>query len=134
MTRCLHSLLCILTALQLTGGHWGLLQVAAWADMIHSYTEQRGLIVGLAETFDGDHPCAMCKQIAQGREQEEQKKLPVSHSAQENLAKWFGIAAKLELPNLHEHEGTHLAYKPSPDRHPEHREVQPPVPPPEQVA
>ena len=134
MKRCLHSLLCILTALQLTGGHWGLLQLAAWADMIQSYTEQRGLIVGIAETFDGDHPCAMCKQIAQGREQEAQNKLPISHTAQENLAKWFGITAKLELPKLQDNESNLLTYWPSTDRHPVHREVQPPVPPPERVA
>jgi hypothetical protein len=44
--------------------------------MIVQYSQRDGLTVGLTQTFDGDHPCSVCKAIQDGKKQE-QKKAPL---------------------------------------------------------
>jgi hypothetical protein len=64
---------CSLAFLQILGGHWAVLQVGAWAGMIVQYSQQSGLIAGLSQTFDGMHPCPICKAIQKGKKQEDKK-------------------------------------------------------------
>lgn len=53
------------------GGHWGAVQTVAWAGMVWSYTQADGsLLSGVKKTFDGKHPCAMCKSIKVAKEKE----------------------------------------------------------------
>jgi hypothetical protein len=47
-----------------TGSQWVVLQSVAWAGMIVTYSEKAPLAVALKETFDGKHPCPLCKAIA----------------------------------------------------------------------
>jgi hypothetical protein len=47
-----------------------LVQQAAWAGMLLDYTRERGFRRGVVETFDGEHPCCLCKRAAELREQE----------------------------------------------------------------
>jgi len=54
----------------LTGTHWLALQTVAWAGMIVGYSETAPLRTALAETFDGRHPCPLCKAIAAGKKSE----------------------------------------------------------------
>lgn len=57
------------------GGHWGVLQTVAWANMIWTYTSLDGsVLVGAKKTFDGSHPCSMCHSIKEAKQQE--KKAP----------------------------------------------------------
>ncbi len=57
------------------GGHWGVLQTVAWANMIWTYTTQDGsVLLGAKKTFDGEHPCPMCDSIKAAKKQE--KKAP----------------------------------------------------------
>jgi hypothetical protein len=65
-----------LALLQILGGHWALLQTTAWVGMIVQYSQRAGLTAGLAQTFDGEHPCSVCKAIQHGKKQE-QKKTPL---------------------------------------------------------
>ena len=65
-----------LALLQLLGGHWAVLQTTAWMGMLVQYSQQAGLKAGLAQTFDGEHPCAVCKAIQDGKKHE-QKKAPL---------------------------------------------------------
>jgi hypothetical protein len=58
------QLLCFAAVFQLLGGHWAILQTAAWVGMIIEYSANDGLQAGLAKTFDGEHPCELCKSIA----------------------------------------------------------------------
>ena len=44
--------------------------------MIVQYSRQVGLRSGLAQAFDGEHPCPICKAIQDGKKQE-QKKAPL---------------------------------------------------------
>lgn len=65
--------------LAIGGGHWAVLQTVAWARMIVDYTHDSGsLRQGVAETFDGAHPCELCRKISSGivRETREQRQKP----------------------------------------------------------
>jgi hypothetical protein len=102
-------LFCSLAFLPLLGGHWSVLQVGAWAGMVVTYSHRVGLIAGLSQTFDGGHPCPICKAIQKGKK-EEQKKAPMLHTGliKDYLATWnhFHIHrgwAEVEYPGLAEH-------------------------------
>ncbi len=69
---------CLVAVLTMLGGHWLALQSVAWARMIVDYSRQASLAKAVASTFDGDHPCALCLKIREGRQEErkEDRKLP----------------------------------------------------------
>ncbi len=50
------------------------LQCVAWANMAVNYSHEEGLANGLSHTFDGRHPCPLCKAISRSTEKE--KKSP----------------------------------------------------------
>lgn len=54
------------------GLHWALLQVVAWTGMVVSYSQDGTITQAVAKTFDGQHPCKLCRQIA--KEQQTEKK------------------------------------------------------------
>lgn len=62
------------------GLHWALLQSVAWTGMIISYSQDNSLREAVSMTFDGQHPCRLCKAIQQGRteEQQQEKIAPVN--------------------------------------------------------
>lgn len=56
------------------GLHWAVMQSAAWVGMAVTYSVQTGSISqGLSETFDGEHPCAMCRAVDEGSKKTESK-------------------------------------------------------------
>ena len=71
----IFSLACCLAAtVVIGGGQWAALQTVAWARMAVDYTREAGsLRQGLAETFDGEHPCELCRQVKAGVEKERQQ-------------------------------------------------------------
>jgi hypothetical protein len=52
------------------GLHWGFLQPIAWTTMLVGNLCKSSLPVALQRTFDGKHPCALCKAIAEGKKAE----------------------------------------------------------------
>ena len=52
------------------GAHWVVLQSVAWGTMIARYSQQTSLTQAVAQTFDGDHPCNLCKRISSARHSE----------------------------------------------------------------
>jgi len=48
-----------------------MVQEVAWVKMLVSYTQERGLKRGVIETFDGNHPCELCKKAAEIRQQKQ---------------------------------------------------------------
>ena len=69
--RCrLGLVLCLIAGFQLLGGHWAILQTAAWAAMVIDYSKAEGVEAGITKTFDGKHPCSLCFSIAQNKEKE----------------------------------------------------------------
>lgn len=67
--RVSHGLL-IIALLCATGGHWAIWQSVAWATMLASNAQTKSLSVAIEQTFDGRHPCPICRQIAKARQSE----------------------------------------------------------------
>lgn len=63
------AVLCLVLLMQ---GPALLVQEVAWAKMLVTYTQERGLKRGVIETFDGKHPCKMCAKAAELRKSEGQ--------------------------------------------------------------
>ncbi|MGC3956616.1 MAG: hypothetical protein QM813_01165 [Verrucomicrobiota bacterium] len=73
----LGHVLLILALLGATGGHWAVLQTIAWADMLATNLQTESVGDALTKTFDGAHPCKMCKQIAAGKKAEKKAEFPL---------------------------------------------------------
>jgi len=57
------------------GGHWTLLQSVAWMGMFAHNVRSCTLAEALDKTFDGQHPCALCKVVAAGKKSEQKQPL-----------------------------------------------------------
>ena len=70
----------ILALVVSTGTHWGVLQTVAWTAMLVDNLRTYSIAEAATRTFDGQHPCCLCKAIAAGKrtEQKAQYPLPVS--------------------------------------------------------
>jgi hypothetical protein len=62
----------LLVALSL-GLHWAFLQTVAWTSMLVRYSQENDLGKAVSMTFDGEHPCPLCKAVEEGRAQEKKK-------------------------------------------------------------
>ncbi len=49
-----------------TGGHWAFLQSVAWVRMTMELSQTESLASALQKTFDGQHPCTLCKFVREG--------------------------------------------------------------------
>jgi hypothetical protein len=74
-----------LLVLLLMGGHAAGVQAAAWISMLASRTVAQGWRTAVATTFDGAHPCGMCRAAAALREQEAQRQPPAAPSPQRKV-------------------------------------------------
>jgi len=52
------------------GLHWAFLQSVAWTTMLVNNLAETSVSAALERTFDGEHPCPLCKAIAKGRKAE----------------------------------------------------------------
>jgi hypothetical protein len=52
------------------GFHWGLLQSAAWVGMLVKYSQEGSFRDAVSKTFDGQHPCPLCKLVSAGKKSE----------------------------------------------------------------
>ncbi len=71
------------------------MQLVAWGGMLVNYSQQDGLVTGVKKTFDGEHPCCLCKKIEQARQQEQKqpnKPLPPSDDLVKRLGESFFFA------------------------------------------
>lgn len=48
------------------GLHWAALQTVAWTGMFIGFAQKAPLAEAVKKTFDGEHPCALCKLVAEG--------------------------------------------------------------------
>ena len=55
------------------GGNWLVLQSVAWGRMIVEYSQRSSIKEAVSQTFDGAHPCDMCKAISKAHKTEKQK-------------------------------------------------------------
>ena len=73
------------------GLHWGLLQSVAWVGMVISYSQDAPLKEAMVKTFDGKHPCPLCKEIAKGKQSEKKSKAILSLKKLEGLNQALAI-------------------------------------------
>ncbi len=85
--RKLGQVLMIVAVLSATGTHWLAFQSVAWTAMLAENLQDSSFERALQRTFDGKHPCCLCKEIAKDKQlekksdvQNELKKLDFSHS------------------------------------------------------
>lgn len=57
------------------GAHWLMLQSVAWVGMIVTYSQDAPLIEAISMTFDGEHPCKLCKVVKEGKQAEQKQAL-----------------------------------------------------------
>jgi hypothetical protein len=130
MRRCCNTLTSMLVALAIcsaSGAHWVLLQSVAWAGMVVTYAQDRPLAEAVSDTFDGQHPCDMCKAIVTGQKEEKQSKsLGLTATTQKVLL--YFVTSERALPP----DGRHLEILDSAD-HGVGRRDAPPSPPPRRV-
>jgi len=84
--RC-GKFLVVLALVLTTGLHWAALQTVAWTTMLAANLTTRSLTEAVAETFDGDHPCPLCKAIS-------------ARKKSENKSEALTLKLKLEFPPL----------------------------------
>lgn len=53
-----------------TGVHWAALQTVAWTTMLADNLRMHSVVEAVTCTFDGKHPCCLCKAIAAGKKSE----------------------------------------------------------------
>jgi hypothetical protein len=128
-------LVAVLGCLHLCGGHWGVMQLVAWSKMIVDYSAQDGIVEGAKKTFDGEHPCCMCKAIAEGKKQESRNrgddKAPTS--PQGLVLKECTFERYIDVPAPRGRD-IMIFSRPELDLRAESRGVRPPLPPPRLVA
>jgi hypothetical protein len=68
--RSLYRSLVIAALIVAIGGHWAILQSVAWMGMAVSFAQTAPLTDALRKTFDGQHPCKLCKAVREGQKSE----------------------------------------------------------------
>jgi hypothetical protein len=79
----------VVALMAMLGAHWALLQTVAWTRMLADNLHSSSFCDAVTKTFDGQHPCPLCKAIAAGKQSE--KKTEFSFKSQ-----------KLEFPPVKE--------------------------------
>lgn len=101
------QMLMLLGILAASGGHWVAFQTLAWTRMLVSYSQDTTFVDAVTKTFDGQHPCALCKTIEKGRGS--QKQAPVLKlepkanfvmSATVRVVRQIGWSWNLEIPEV----------------------------------
>lgn len=97
MLRRLGLICALLAMFTVAGGHWAVLQTVAWAEMLRDYS-QRGasLTAAVEQTFDGQHPCALCREIQSGKAREHRENPAVPEA--QKVAKVSACLADSGLP------------------------------------
>jgi len=72
----LGHVLTVFAVLTAIGAHWVVLQSVAWTTMLAENLRTNSVSEAVARTFDGEHPCALCKKIAQGKQTEKKSEFP----------------------------------------------------------
>ena len=88
------TLLVVLTL----GLHWALLQSFAWAGMFARFLQTDSPAQALTKTFDGRHPCALCKLVRQATHANSPDRPRLRPAPLKLEACWLGTAWWLPPP------------------------------------
>ena len=87
-----RKLLVFIILVAVTGGQWAVLQSAAWAGMLVNNLRTQSLADAVTRTFDGQHPCPLCKAIESGKKSEKKSEIEAK-------------ATRIELPPIEKRGG-----------------------------
>jgi len=82
----------LLAALAATDARWVVLQSVAWTSMLASNLQTDSFSEAVRETFDGKHPCCLCKAVADGKKSEKKSEITVSITRLEFVSPETAIA------------------------------------------
>ncbi len=71
-----RNIVLILVLLMGTGAHWCALQSVAWTRMLAENLRSASFSDAISRTFDGQHPCRLCKIIATARKSDKKAEFP----------------------------------------------------------
>jgi len=71
------KILVVLALVTTLGAHWALLQTVAWTTMLASNLESGSIHAAMAKTFDGLHPCCLCKAIAAAKKSQQKQQFNI---------------------------------------------------------
>jgi len=108
--RCAIHWMLIGTLFVSLGGHLALLQTFAWGNMLVSFSRSDSIAEATKKTFDGDHPCSMCKVVKESKKQEEKKpvlkadsKMEVALPVPVRLKTLLGVPMVIPVPGYYVH-------------------------------
>jgi hypothetical protein len=81
-----HTLI-IVSLLCATGTHWAMLQSVAWTTMLADNLRDSSLSEAIEKTFDGQHPCCLCKKIAAGKRSDKKAEFTLESKPLEFISK-----------------------------------------------
>jgi hypothetical protein len=64
------KILVVMALVLMTGAHWVALQTVAWTTMLAENLCHDSVAESVSKTFDGEHPCCLCKAIAAAKKSE----------------------------------------------------------------
>ena len=73
----MRNFLVICTLVAATGGQWMVLQSAAWAGMIVSNLRHDSIQAAVSQTFDGQHPCPLCRAIENTKKSDKKSEVEI---------------------------------------------------------
>jgi hypothetical protein len=127
--------LCAVSLILLMQGPAMVLQQVAWAGMLVSYTQEKGLARGVVDTFDGNHPCGLCAKAQALRESGKQDDPLNPQQEKKNLRFIWGEMVAAHPPVLLDISGHDCPKPPATAVSPTHGRGKdsPVVPPPERA-
>jgi hypothetical protein len=81
----LVRLVLLLVAASSLGLHYALVQMVGWVNMTVEYSQTAPFSEALAMTFDGDHPCELCKLVEKelGNAEQDERRTPENKAEQQ---------------------------------------------------
>lgn len=119
----LGKVLVIFTFVATLSAHWALLQTVAWTTMLAGNLHSCSLHDAVAMTFDGQHPCPLCKAIAAAKNSEQKNQIVLVTQKLDFLPVHGRLILAAPMP----------VEIPSPDMFAASIPQKPPVPPPREL-
>jgi len=73
------------------GMHWALLQGIAWTGMLISFASKGTVIEAVQKTLDGQHGCALCHKVKEGRQSNPEQ----PHQAAQSMQKINAVLVEI---------------------------------------
>ena len=123
MVRRCGTWLVLLALVVTTGAHWAVLQITASSGMLVEFAQQGSFREAVTKTFDGQHPCRLCRVVRDGRAEERDRTPPSTWTKLDLLPLPPAASMALEV------QGEPLSIRRTQEC-PVSRQDSPPVPPP----